>query len=317
MRLRFSLRFLLLFTLLGAVSLGVGYQRYTNPKVEHLVDELNSYDLSVHLSDDATSRESRWTVKELNLRHLGEPPHLLCVGLTFDRIDSRRPLFLASQLSSVKYLSVKDHAEQVTPKQCDFSHLETLELSGLSDVQLTDWLAVASDLHTLKLSRTRRLSATIWDGSSSSKSLTHLALDGLEISSQDLVNLRYLPALETLELVDCTLQPGALSELPECTELKSLRLSGNLYGDEVIPVIKTLGQLDSLSLDATRVTNRGVAKLSDISQLRVLSLAGCQQITRSCVDDLKSMRSLRWLDVRNTAISKRFPSTGEMGHELR
>ncbi|MEL6108176.1 MAG: hypothetical protein AAFU85_19285 [Planctomycetota bacterium] len=317
MRLRFSLRFLLLFTLLGAVGVGVGYQRYTNPSVEHLVDELNSYELNVHLSDNATLHDLRWTVDELNLRHLGEPPHLLCVGLTFERVDSRRPLFLVSQLPSVKYLNVREHGERMTPKRCDFSHLETLEVSGLSDVQLTDWLTVASDLQTLKLSRAGRLSATLWDESPSSATLTHLSLTGMEISSQDLINLRYLPRLETLELNGCTLQPGSLTELPECATLKSLRLSGKLFGDEVIATLQQLGQLETLRLDATNVTNRGVAQLSAMSHLRALSLAGCQRITRSCVPDLKSMRSLRWLDVRETAISKRFPISGEMGHELR
>ena len=308
MRPRFSLRFLLGTTLIIALGFGFAYQRYTNPNLERLVDELNSYDVSVHLTDFGFPNERGWVVEELEIKHLGEPPFLICDGFTFETVDSSRPLFLVSRLRSVKSLSVRDHDPEVTLKHCDFSHLESLELSGLTQSQLGDWLATANQLRHLRLSSFDEMTFGVGEPVTKCQSLTHLTLADAALSCDDLKKFGELPLLQELAFIDCALADGALEELPTYPALVSLRLSGDQYDDQALEALAKMDQLRTLELDCTQVTDRGVAMIADSIPLRGLGLAGCGQLTKACVPDLEKMRWLDWLNVHNTAVSRYFPS---------
>lgn len=80
-------------------------------------------------------------------------------------------------------------------------------------------------------------------------------------TDEDLVNLKRLPHLERLDLVDTRITDVGLEHLKGLTQLRRLHLHRASVTDAGLQHLKGLTQLQQLSLKRTQVTNDGVERL--------------------------------------------------------
>jgi Leucine-rich repeat (LRR) protein len=81
------------------------------------------------------------------------------------------------------------------------------------------------------------------------------------------------------------------------TRLRELHLNGFGITDTEMEYVRGLSQLEIMSLDATLVTDKGLACLNDFKRLRVLSLVQCYGITDEGLAHLKGLNNLEKLDL--------------------
>ncbi|MEO1524808.1 MAG: hypothetical protein AAFX06_05195 [Planctomycetota bacterium] len=303
MAFRFSLRFLLGLTFVGAVVLLLAYNHYTNLSPKRLATELRRHGARpIVLEYDAGFHTVE---KELTVEYLTEPnEYAPLVGLRFDEVKSSRAIFLASQVPNLTTLDVRSPEAGVSPKHCDFSHLESLTLAGFDEPQLEAWLRVADQLDVLHLFGVDQITTGSYRSIGSAKTLTYLSLRGVDLSPEDLAQLSVLPNLRHLSLADCRIHVDAYAEFNRFPGLDSLSLSGKTYNDATVDDVAGLRRITDLSFEDTMITDRGVKKLATMSHLRDLSLYGSQQITEDCIPDLLKMDSLDWLNLLATPIEE-------------
>ncbi|MEO1524809.1 MAG: hypothetical protein AAFX06_05200 [Planctomycetota bacterium] len=291
MRTRFSIRFLFGLTLVGAVVLCFVHHWYVNPSQQQLVKELNAYGANPLLSDGSDLCVlTRLPAGELKVRHLGAPPHLICAGLIFDHVDSSRPLFLASRITSATDLRIERVESNVTPRGCDFSHLQDLSLSGVNTSQLKDWLRAADRLETLSLVGPQGDSDDILEIVASHPSLSEIRLRNTGVSTKGLRVLSRLSTLHCLVMFDCPLEQEALEELVRHQNLRELHLCGEMYGDQTVRSATQLKQLESLEIIGTSLTDDGVKMICEMPNLYYVNLKYCPRTTSACLPDLIAMK---------------------------
>ena len=302
MRLRFSLRSLLVLTVVGAIASLVAYKQHTDLAPKRLVAELNEHRVQPILNDFDLGH---FVEEKLTLEHLTEPDnHTFMVGLRFERVASSRALFLASQLSDYNILDVREHEPAVTPNHCDFSHLTSLTLGGFTEAQLSEWLEVADQLEHLYLFRVDTISLANYQQLANARQLQALMLSGMDITPKELETLNKLQSLQHLRLVDCRIERGALAEFRSHPSLTELYLDGSSCDDELIRELSILKRVTKLGLDDSLISDQAIKQLVAMDHLRVLDLYCCPNITERCIPDLMNMKFLDSVNLLGTSIEE-------------
>lgn len=131
-------------------------------------------------------------------------------------------------------------------------------------------------------------------------SLKKLTLDARRYDGQGLSNLAELRSLRILSLPGfATISDTTSAELSPLTQLTHLSFRGTgatSCTDETLVSVAKLHDLESLSVGNCRITDQGVAHLSDFNHLRELILAGeFVSLTDSGMKSISSLKDLRKL----------------------
>ena len=93
--------------------------------------------------------------------------------------------------------------------------------------------------------------------------LKWVGLENTDVTDADLVALKGLPRLESLDLSFTTVGDDGLANLEKLTELRWLYLAGTNVTDDGLVHLKTLHRLHELDLTGTRVTDAGMNSLQE------------------------------------------------------
>lgn len=134
----------------------------------------------------------------------------------------------------------------------------------------------------------------------SASELTLLELNGCQVTDNGMQLLQQFPKLTTLIIRDIPITDKGTQHFAGLTSLEFLHL------DRTHVEGITLGELSSsvknLGMFRSEVTDAGVASISQLTGLEVLSLAS-QRITNACTDNLSKMKSLKVVEFYQTQVS--------------
>lgn len=125
------------------------------------------------------------------------------------------------------------------------------------------------------------------------------------------LNLSFVPtmddaALQHLLSPPLDHRPGLVDLACRLANLRTLKLAGsNLTDDGVRTIVRVLPRLSMLDLSQCYpVTDDGVDALTQIAGLSTLQLSGCTGIGEQSLKHLVKCKSLTYLDVRHTKLTK-------------
>lgn len=103
--------------------------------------------------------------------------------------------------------------------------------------------------------------------------LDTLSLMNVELTDATVASLRSMPKLKWLFLNLPRASPAELSRLRDLPVLYRLHLENAAVGDEIVDSLLAIPTLQDLALDGTRITDAGLARLASLRGLSHLSLA--------------------------------------------
>lgn len=119
--------------------------------------------------------------------------------------------------------------------------------------------------------------------------------------------LARLEALPPEQLFEVRLLKGAevrnVAELARLQGVRRLDLRGTLLDAEALSALAAYPQLEALYLGETGLGDADLVRLKPLTRLALLDLNGLVGVTDRGVESLSSLKSLRFLDIRNTAIT--------------
>lgn len=125
------------------------------------------------------------------------------------------------------------------------------------------------------------------------------------------LNLSFVPTMDDAALQHILSppldhRPGLLDLACRLSNLKSLKLAGSNVTDIGIQIIvRVLPKLSMLDLSQCYpITDNGVESLTQISGLSTLQLSGCTGISEQSLKMLGKCKSLTYLDLRHTKLTK-------------
>lgn len=202
------------------------------------------------------------------------------------------------QLETGALTSTKD----LPRSKCHVLSIDLAEIPNLKSTELASTLAACPELESLRLSDT-----TVTDGELAAvaklRLLKRLYLANLAISDEGLARLADLELLEELDVSGSRITAAGLANWKSSATLKQLTLANTLVSDPQLSVIATFNQLELLDLSACRgVSDAGLAKLAQLTNLRSLSLRGTK-LTDEAADVLAKFTLLQQLDLDSTTIT--------------
>lgn len=111
-----------------------------------------------------------------------------------------------------------------------------------------------------------------------------------------------LGKMENLTNLDASDLNPDLSDLQKIPKLQTLSLTGKKYDDEAaLAIADTFKALESAYLRGTSITSAGVAHLSRLEKLKILTLDD-SLVDDGIADSIRKMKQLTWLSVGNCAV---------------
>lgn len=86
-----------------------------------------------------------------------------------------------------------------------------------------------------------------------------------QATDQQLSNLKAIPAMEHIRLMNTNLTDAEFAQLPELSGLKTLRISGATITDASVESLARRRSLTSLELWRTGITESGIARLKQLA----------------------------------------------------
>ncbi|MDA0835430.1 MAG: hypothetical protein O2955_10895 [Planctomycetota bacterium] len=212
-------------------------------------------------------------------------------------------------------------------------HLESLNLEGtqFGDEGLRH-VAAMTQLKVLKLQRTkitdaglksleslRHLEILDLDATSvtsneirslaSLKKLRGLDLSFTHVSDDGLVHLRNLTNLEYLNIgpggqIRLHIGDSAVTNLANLTKMRWLSLRGSKISNDGLKALRKMKHLEYLDVSSTAISDEGLKHLSGLTELRVLSLDNCENITGTGFVHFQGLSQLLELDASSTAVTE-------------
>ncbi len=134
--------------------------------------------------------------------------------------------------------------------------------------------------------------------------LRRLRVAGSDIDDAALARLAAAAQLELLDAVGCEQLTGAaLASIGSMRSLRNLRLSGPAVTDESIEQLAGLTGLAAVLLQQTEVTDRGVAVLTKLSNLKEVNLFGSKGVSDASIAVLAELPALEKLRLRGTGVT--------------
>ena len=191
-----------------------------------------------------------------------------------DMMPAEFPDDIRDELSVV--ISISIHSQSFTDNDLKmlafFSELKYLDVA---ETQVSeDGLKVLGNLRKLEgvdLSINPRVTDSSLTVLQDLPEIKMLSLRNTGVSDNALAQLADVPQLERLYVSSRYITDEGMKHLGSIKNLKQLDLGGNIAGLE-FEYLTSLTQLEELSLDNTRITDRSIEGLSKLKQLRVLNV---------------------------------------------
>ncbi len=255
-------------------------------------------------------------------------PHLRSLGLSRSSVTDLA-LSQLKTLETLRYLDLDETAvsDEGLLRVARLTGLEflSLERTEISDVGLGH-LAPLIALAELRLGRTKITNAGL-EGLGGLTRLRHLDLSDTCVT--DVRRLALLPNLTELTLDRTPITAASCTILGELIGLRKLRVTGTGVDAGILAPLARLRQLDTLSLQGSKLGGAGVETLSGLTALRSLNLA-CACLSDSDLSHLASLPCLAHVDLSFNGVgdvglrsfgsislrSLRAQQTGTTGHGL-
>jgi hypothetical protein len=145
--------------------------------------------------------------------------------------------------------------------------------------------------------------------------LEELDLAKLEITSEQLQNIKHLSGLKRLDLGETDVDDRALNFLSSLQNLTTLDLRSSCVTARGLPLLSTLKSLEDLNLTNNNIGDLGVAALHGLKNLHRLRLSQCR-ITDKGLAELASLGALISLDLErnNRVTDKGISSLAQLKH---
>ncbi len=134
-------------------------------------------------------------------------------------------------------------------------------------------------------------------------SLQALEMDAHLISASVLAKSKFLPRLKSLGINKITTATPVLNNLVVSNHLEELSLNQAALTKDDLDVISRLSNLRSLSLRDTVIDDNDLSKLISLRHLENLNLKMCNRLTKSSIDTICKMKSLKFLFLPEELIS--------------
>lgn len=253
-------------------------QRSTIDAVEKAVTELTRSD------DAALAREARRIIDDIASRRIETAVRLLADGGVF-----------AYANGAGKYVRVTNqpHADSEFPSPKRFRVADELlaELERLPDltfVSLRDsGIGDVGFAHIAKV-----------------PGLTHLDVNGTEVTDDGLAALERMPKLKYFSLKSPNVKGKGLKHLRTAEGLTSVQFCGKSANDKWLAAVEPLRRVGWLELNGTSVTGEGLAAVRDWSRLSEVFLNNNPQLDDAGLPYLADKSDLTWVELTHTAITQ-------------
>ncbi len=132
-----------------------------------------------------------------------------------------------------------------------------------------------------------------------------LRLDGNQVSPDGVIRLCSNLPISRITLDGAQASASCLEKILPGGNLIEIDLFGNLVTDEVVAALKWGGKtLRRLGIIRSEVTDDGLEALHGLERLESLALVSCGNITSRAVHYLIELRTLKFIWLSNTSISK-------------
>jgi Leucine-rich repeat (LRR) protein len=131
-----------------------------------------------------------------------------------------------------------------------------------------------SEVKTLHLTMTPKITDAGIASVSRLKKLNYLAIGGTQVTNAGLANLKELPQLEHLFLGGNRISDSGLENLKGLSTLRELGLHEEAVTDEGLATVESLSSLEYLMLGGPRITDAGLEHLKGLKRLKKLSFNG-------------------------------------------
>lgn len=138
------------------------------------------------------------------------------------------------------------------------------------------------------------------------KALTYLNLDGTLVSDRSIPQIANIPCLVSLRLSGTDVTGTNFDALSKLQFLSTLNLHGiSMKPGSLVKLKPILGRLRELDISAVNLSKVDAASLPAAKDLKSLDLRGNKAFDDSCISYLANMKSLKSLDVTDTAVTEK------------
>lgn len=240
----------------------------------------------------AVNLRGSW-IADSDVRELASLPHLERLDLSFTRITDQGILYLkgAHNLVDVNLAFDERVGDEGQAAIKQWTHLKRLNVRGTRIADNTV-AAVAGlpELEALDISYTDALDNGL-DALATAPKLKELSIGGLRITEVAFQSIRQIAGLELLDLGGGKFTGGG-------------KRSGLTLDDTMLQAIASLKELRELALGYAKFPSRGLAILKSLARLERLNLENCSRIDDDAMAHLASWKSLRWVDLNGTKVTK-------------
>jgi hypothetical protein len=314
---QFSLRSLLVFTLIFAVTVGwlgskIAEKRRERQAVEAILkaggqvwfDRENSRDKPTSPNEASGPRWIRWALGENFFSEVRQVRLRFDDDETLTQLDALRDIEVidvaaggkitdagVAQINALPHLrSLKLTATSVTDQWLDhLKGLPKLRILILDRTNIDDKsigrITELTQLEELFLD-TAKVTDKGLENFERMTRLQKLGFDKAAMTGAGLTHLRGLTKLEDLYLALTNVDNAGLASLAGMSGLRRLCLSGTKVTDTGLANLRQMSRLESLDLALTQVTDAGLANLRDLKQLEELRVSGTS-VTADAVEELR------------------------------
>ncbi|QDU25403.1 Leucine Rich repeats (2 copies) [Anatilimnocola aggregata] len=312
LRLRFSLRALLVATTLFAFALGWFVREYRRYERERVAAAFFAGHPSVSLFNSLsplgeTNNQPVIAIGEVRHGRIYRPIEtLFCEGRIEEEFSSHMQLF--TNLKNIEIYQGEFSSESNT-----FDHLPALRELSIKHSDLRDRhlgsIATLPSLRSLQLLKCS-ISPEGAEKLSTLQNLHNLILTDAPISDVAMERLSTFARLETLDLRNCTFTSDSAVHLGKLSRLKVLVLNSTTADDRLLESAD-FSRLEVLSLNDCQISDRGLKQvIAGSLRLKYLLLRNTR-VTDEGVEQLLDLPWLTHLDLRGTRITRQALATVE------
>ena len=126
---------------------------------------------------------------------------------------------------------------------------------------------------------------------------------GTHFGLRHLADLSNLQELSINSRKDYPIDAKSLGHLADLTDLQSLDFGYCEITDEAMPIIGKFRELRRLDLRGSRITDAGMAQLSDLGKIKDLNLGDCEAVTDAGIRVISNFRDLKSLSLTGTQLT--------------
>ncbi len=239
---------------------------------------------------DSVDLRASW-VTDSDMPLLVRMPELKRLDLSATRISDRglRALRPAAGITDLDLTFAEQVGDEGTSALRNWKHLRRLSLRGTKITDNTlEMLEGVATIESLDIAFAQLTDAGL-DHLTALPNLRELSMGGNKLTGAGLDFLRQVPQLRVLDIGGSQRTDSGLWNI--------------LLTEPGVDAIGTLAELRAFYANGTALTAPWLRRLSKLSKLERMGLQGCKKIGHDAVPALGQFTSLKWLDVKDTALS--------------